>query len=75
MLKLENSMKEAPELENGKLKTRKREKDSHGIGYGEIADICARYQGVSRVSWKEGAFTLLCSVPLQNAGKTECKFC
>ena len=69
MLKLENSMKEAPELENGKLKTRKREKDSHGIGYGEIADICARYQGVSRVSWKEGAFTLLCSVPLQNAGK------
>lgn len=69
MLKLENSMKEAPELENGKLKTRKREKDSHGIGYGEIADICARYQGVSRVSWKEGAFTLLCSVPLQKAGK------
>lgn len=64
MMKLENAMGEQPSMKKGKLQTRKKEKERHGLGYGEIQDICDKYQGVSQVFWDDRSFTLLCSIPL-----------
>lgn len=64
MLRVDNTLKQAPRLVNGRLATTKSDTAAHGQGFAVMMEIAKRHGGKCEAEYSDASFTLIISIPL-----------
>ncbi len=63
LIKAVNTYKEEPEVQEGRFLTKKENKEIHGLGIASIKLVVEKYKGSFDVSYKNGIFSTVISLP------------